>query len=311
MAMYQPINEVAARQHGLVTRSDLERLGIGRDGRRAAVATGALVPLGRRTFTAGGAPPTDRQRVLAACLDTGGVACRGTAAWLHGIEGFDPGAPPNVVVAKATSDYRLPIADVHASTWLPVDDVLRIDGIPCLSVARTLFSLAAAVPSVHLDAVVDAVDVAVRDGKASDPWLWWLLERIRCRGRNGVTVFEDLLVERAGGKVTESWLEREFLKVLAAAGLRLPRCQRRIQRRGAFVARVDFAYDDLGIVIEVSGHTRHSTRRQQAADARRRNELALAGFLVVEFTYDDLVSDPAYVVARMLEILADRRRRAA
>ncbi|CAN5746277.1 hypothetical protein BH10ACT1_BH10ACT1_21010 [soil metagenome] len=304
MSKLNEIHAIAMQQHGIVSRSNLSQIGVTRDARRSAIRSGSLVPLGRQTFRAGGSPETDRQRVLAACVEVGGIACRGTAAWLHDIDGFEAGVLPSVVVAKPRSDYRVGMAEVHASTWLPAADVLLIDGIPCLSVARTLFSLASAVPSIDLERVCDAIDVTVRDGKATDKWLWWLLERIRCRGRNGVTVFEGLLVERSGARATESWLEREFLKVLAGAGIAAPRCQRRVKRSGAFVARVDFSYDGLGIVIEVTGHAHHSTRRQRDADARRRNELSMAGLIVIEFTYDDLVSDPAYVVAKVIELLA-------
>lgn len=293
------LNRVAVRQHSLVTRADLHELGATSADIRRLLELGQLESLGRRTFGVGGVPLSPVRRLMLACLDTGGVAGRESAAWLHGIEGFDVGARPSVVVHKRTASYRTEIAEVHASSWLPVDDTLVVQGVPCLSVARTLFSLAAAVPILRSERVASAVDVAIRDGKASDAWLWWTLERIRRRGRNGVTAFEAILDARAGGQVTESWLERELLRLLAAAGIPLPVCQRRIERAGAFVARVDFLFEDLRLVIEVSGHRYHSTRLQQAADARRRNELQLAGYLVIEFTYDDLVRDPTYVVGRV------------
>lgn len=300
---------VAERQYGLVTRADLRGVGVSPRGLRTLVAHGALVPVGRQTFVVGGAPVSDRRRVLAACLDTGGVASHATAAWVHGIGDFRPGNPPAVVVRRARSDYRSAIADVHSSTWLPGDDVLSVAGVPTLSVARTLFSLASVVPRIPKERVAGAIDRAVRDRKAADPWLWWLLERIRRRGRNGVTVFEELLSDRAGGKVTESWLEREFLRILAAASVELPVCQRKIRRNGAFVARVDFLYAERRLVVEVSGHASHSTRAQLTDDARRRNELILAGYQFLEFTYDQVVGAPDVVVAHVREALGSSTRR--
>lgn len=297
------LNGRAETQHGLVTSTDLDRMALPRYRRRSLVACGTLVPLGRRTYAIGGSPETLQRRVMAGCLDTAGFASHATAAWLHGINGFGPGAPPSVVVRRSSFDCRSPLATVHSSTWLPDNNIVVVSGIPTLNVARTLFSLASAVPIVPRDAVAGAIDVAIRDGKATDAWLWWALERIRRRGRNGVGVFEELLNTRAGGAITESWLEREFLRVLRSAGIELPICQRRIRRQGAFVARVDFAYPSRMIVVEVNGHASHSLRRQNNDDASRRNALTLAGYRVLEFTYDQVVGDPSAVVAQVLDAL--------
>ena len=114
-------------------------------------------------------------------------------------------------------------------------------------------------------------------------------------------------MRRAGGEITESWLEREFLRVIETFGLLPPVCQRRIEAHGAFVARVDFAYVELGIVIEVTGAVGHSSPRQRAADAARRNDLATNGLLVLEFTYEQVVGDPAAVAEAITEAIASRR----
>lgn len=205
------------------------------------------------------------------------------------------------------SSYASLLAHVHTTTWLPPDDLIVIDGIACTSMARTLMGLAALTPDLPLDVVRGAVDESIRLSLASDRWLWWRLEKLRCRGRNGVSAFESILATRAGGAITESWLEREFLRVLAEAGVPLPTCQARIGAKGAFVARVDFEYPGTDVVIEVTGASGHSTAAQRAADARRRNQLGRAGRCVLEFTYEQVVAQPAMVVADVLGALADRR----
>lgn len=296
------------QQHGLVTSADLALAGVTRSQRRTLLAGEQLLPVGRRTYRLGGSPTTIRQRVMAACLDIGGVASGRSAAWLHGMDGFRVEKRPEVMVDRSRFDYRHPSATVRTTTWLPSDDIVSVDGIPCLSVARTLFSLAAEVPRrLAFDRVRGAVDAAVADGQATDPWLWWRLEKLRCRGRNGVKVFEEILSTRAGGSVTESWLERETLRRLAEAGLPTPECQRRICRDGAFVARVDFVYPWCRTVIEVSGFRWHRTPDQLKEDARRRRDLTLAGFRVLEYTYDDIVQYPDRVIAEVAEALGIRR----
>ncbi len=181
---------------------------------------------------------------------------------------------------------------------------MRVGPVPATSVARTVFGLAALVPELEAEQIRDVVDTAVRDGLASDPWLWWRLERLRCRGRNGVTVLEGILRDRAGRGRTESWLERELLGCLERGGLPRPVVQRTIRADGAFVARVDCCYPLERIVIEVNGHRSHSTRRQRNADAARVNRLQLAGHRVLQFTYDDVVRLPEMVVATVAEALA-------
>lgn len=222
-----------------------------------------------------------------------------------------PGIPtpslPDVLVVRRGKPSGSAIATVHTTTWLPSDDLTTVDGIPCTSVARSLFNLASLVPSVPFDTVKGAVDDAVRLGLASDAWLWWRLEKLRCRGRNGVGAMEAVLSRRAAGEVTESWLEQEFLRLLEQAAAPVPVCQRRIRARGAFVARVDFLYEDLGIVVEVTGAVAHSSPEQRARDATRRNRLGMEGFLVIEFTYDQIVGSPDEVIAELWRAISARR----
>ena len=69
---------------------------------------------------------------------------------------------------------------------------------------------------------------------------------------------------------------------------------------------MDFIYDDLDLVIEVLGHTHHASIEQLAADAARRNALQMAGLLVIEFVYDDLVLRPARVLSTIRSVRSDR-----
>lgn len=300
----------AAVQHGLITRPQLTALGLSRDQRRALLDSGRLERIGRRTLRVPGSPRSTLQLVLAGCLDTGGVASHRTAAWLQDPSSFPPPSTrhvPEVLLTRASFDYASPLARVHTTAWLPSNDLLVIEGIPTTSVARTFLSLAALVPDeLSRRRLAKLVDASIRDGRASDKWLWWLLERTRRSGRNGVSTLEDILGERAGGNVTHSWLERETYAVLERANLPLPECQRRIRRRGAFVARVDFLYPDVKVVIEVSGYRWHKSLEAQIRDAERRRLLTLEGYDVLEYTYYDVVARPGLLVAEIAERLGRR-----
>lgn len=307
VATERAIAERACAQLGLVTAPQLRAAGMSSSTLTRRVASGLLVPVGSRTYRLSGAPDDPRQDVMAAVLDLDGVASHLTAAWLHGLWP-DLVRPIDVTVRRGRSRGRTPTTAgrrAHLTTSLLADDVTTIGPIPTFSVARTLMNLAALPEEeVPLDRLADVVEDAVRRRLASDRWLWWLLERRRCRGRNGVARFEDVLGRRASLGPTESWLEREVLRLIDGAGLPRPQVQRRIRRRGRFVARVDFAYDPGMIVLEALGYRHHSTREQQSHDAERASELQLLGYDVHQFTYDQVVRTPqrvAGVVRRALE----------
>ena len=326
------LQERALAQHGWLTRADLDEGTISRATRRGLVKDGTIEQVGVRTFRLVGSPTTPAHKVMRACLDVGGVASHRTAAWLHGLGGFAWSDPPEVTTTRDTYNYRAELLVLHTTRWLSSDDVVNVGPIPTFSVARTLFSLAslAQVPpavaetygwptrrrrnpgrfgtSLSFERVKGVVDDALASAKATDVWLWWFLERARKRGRPGVRVLEAVLRQRENGDVTESWLERETLAILDRAGVPLPACQQRIDRDGAFAGRVDFCYLELKLIIEVSGHAWHSTREQRNADAARRRQLTLAGYQILEFTYEDVVSRPDVVVA---EVLAARFQTAA
>lgn len=294
------IAERARSQLGLITRRQLHDAGISHQTVARRVAAGLLIPVGARTYRAAAVGATPEGTVLAACLDLGGVASHRTAAWLHGLLPR-PGPITDITVPKGRSvgpRTNLPNLRVHTTTNLSSEDLTRVAMVPVTSVARSLLGLAALdVAEVSDELLTATVERAVRTRLASDRWLWWLLEQRRCRGRNGVSRFEEVLARRAQLGPTESWLEREVLRVLTSGGLPLPVIQRRIRRRGAFVARVDFVYESALVVLEALGHAWHSSREQLTIDAMRASELQLLGFAVHQFTYDQIVGAPASVLA--------------
>ena len=115
-----------------------------------------------------------------------------------------------------------------------------------------------------------------------------------------------ILEDRLGWTaITQSQLEDEFLNILRAAGVELPVSQVRIVRRGGrTVARVDFVYLELRLIIELDGERYHTDRGTFRSDRRRQNELIQEGYRVLRFTAWDLFAAPDYVVA---QVVAARR----
>jgi len=312
------ISRAAEGQAGHVTRQQLIAAGLHPSTIARRSADGRLVPVGARTFRAPWAPRTPFGDVVAATLDTGGVASHWTAAWLHGVT--EHRDEVDVTVTRRGPMYERkrrfeeqPSVRVHSSTNLPAADVAVHEGVRVTSVARTGLGLAALVPhELDRKQLFDIVGKMVDQDLATDPWLWWLLAQRRCRGRNGVVELEAVLAARAKLGPTESWLEREVLRLLGEAGLPLPKTQRRIRRRGRFVARVDFVYEGSCVVIEALGYAHHRTRAQLRDDTMRANDLQLQGYVVLQFTFDQIVGAPRTMLASIEAALArSGHRRAA
>lgn len=77
-----------------------------------------------------------------------------------------------------------------------------------------------------------ALDGALRDGLVSEGFLHGRISALRGRGRYGVPALLEVI---EGGEITRgahSWLERETLRLIGAAGLPLPLAQQVLERRG-------------------------------------------------------------------------------
>jgi very-short-patch-repair endonuclease len=307
------IDSLASRQHGYLTRAQLQDLGIKRSTVLRWVRAGLLYQVGGRTFRLAGAPVTQRGIIAATCLEFDGVASHRSAAWLHDVDGH-PGLIDVTTRHRPTRNRtqlaRIDGVDVrvHSSTSLPQGDITAVYGIPVTSVARTILGVAALVPEeVTPRQLADLTGRAVDRRLARDPWLWWLLAQRRCRGRNGVLAMEQVLAERARLGPTESWLEREFLRILELHGVMLPKTQRVIRRAGRFAARVDFLFEDEDLVVEVLGYAFHRTPEQMAADLARANAIQLSGRRILQFVTSQVVQTPAMVARMVAEMLAGGR----
>ena len=80
-----------------------------------------------------------------------------------------------------------------------------------------------------------------------------------------------------------------------------------MDRHGAFVARVDLAWPDLGLFIELDGQQHQG---QPLYDARRETAVVAAtGWLPGRFTWAEVVHYPASTRRRLIELVEQCRRR--
>ncbi len=77
-------------------------------------------------------------------------------------------------------------------------------------------------------------------------------------------------------------------------------------RDGGRIGRVDFAWPSARLVVEVDGFAFHADRESYREDRRRSNALQRAGWVVLRFSWEDVVHTPQLVVAAVREVLSHR-----
>ena len=187
---------------------------------------------------------------------------------------------------------------VHVSDSIPPLDCEVVAGLPCMSPTRTLLQIAS---TVTLERLTTALDGALRDRLTTEDFLHRRVCQLPASGRNGII---PMLRALEGSQITrdgQSWLEREFLRVIAPLGLPRPTTQAVLARRRDGLIRVDFRFDGTPLVVETLGYRWHRTTAQMNIDAERLNRLILDGYVPIQFTYQQVVGDPEWVKATLLE----------
>ncbi len=293
MKLYDAVTDLAAAQDGLISTAQLRSLDISKWTQQRLAADGWLRRIAPRVYAIKGAPNTHHQRLRAGllCLGERSWVAFESAATLHGLD-LSNNRAVEFTVARGRRPPLLPFA-VHTTTRLRPVDFVTVDGFRATSATRTIFDLAlAGAPTSRIEA---AIDSAVRLQLSSPEVLQRRLTGLRGSGRGGCRLVEELITDSGG----RTMLERRFLELVREAGLPRPRPQVVFRQDRRHVARVDFLFDEFGVVVEVSGGRGHSSPSERARDAQRRNELQDLGQRVFEYTWDD-VTKRSMMVGRTL-----------
>ena len=301
------LTDIARTQLGCVSRDQAHRAGVTDDQLRAQVRAGALVQTGPHSFRAALAPVSARVELESLVLDIGPPCwiAGATAAALLGADGFRVRRPYVVAVLRDRNVRRIGVI-VRTTCELPLIDRTVIDGLPVTSAARTLIDLARDHSPAQLAAVLDS---GLRDGRLSEDLLHRRIVELRSRGRFGIPALLEVLEGRELTRGGHSWLEREFLRRCGAARLPRPSTQQVLAKAHDRLVRVDCRFDGTPVVVELLGYRWHRTRADLARDTERVNALVLAGFVVLQFTYDQVVGDPDGVIRLVRRALLDHRER--
>ena len=223
-----------------------------------------------------------------------------TSAALLRFDGFRLKKPFHFVVPRGHNLQRVG-HHIHTSTVLPPIDCETVDGIRITSPTRTLIDLSASTDAARLTA---ALDGALRDGLTTEDFLHRRIVDLRGRGRYGIPHLLGVIEGIEATRGAHSWLEREFLRLVHDAGLPRPAPQRVLGKRNGKLIRVDFHFPGTRVVVEVLGYRYHRTKLQMNSDVERRTRLTLDGYLVIEFTYEHVVTSPDWVITNLAEALS-------
>lgn len=222
-----------------------------------------------------------------------------TAGALHRFDGYRLQRPFHAVVERGHNLQRVGHF-VHTTQILPLIDCETVDGIRVTSPTRTLIDLAASATSLPL---TTALDGALRDRLTTETFLHQRIVALRGRGRYGIPLLLQVIEGVEVTRGAHSWLEREFLRLVDAASMPIPTPQQVLGKRNGKLIRVDFRYPGTRLVVEVLGYRYHRTTMQMGVDAERINALTMAGYLVMQFTYDQIVERPEWVVGQVATAL--------
>lgn len=294
---FREIAALAATQHSIVSTTQLRSFGISTSNRSKWERGELIGRIGTRSFAIAGSVPTFERAMAVGLADLGGhgVAAGRGGARLYGLDGFSTG-PPEFLAPRAHRMFTTEALVCSTGRPLTKADIVSVDGFQCLTAERLI--LESPLFGFTKAETENAIDSAIRLRLVSEQRLRTRVIRDHCRGINGGRQLLDALMDSGG----ESRLERWFLQLVRQAGINRPTLQKTYRDGTRTIARVD-AYFPGGLVVEVSGHGTHASRRQLQNDAQRRTELTLRGLRVLTFTYDDVRDRPAWVIAQLREAL--------
>jgi very-short-patch-repair endonuclease len=278
--------QLARSQHWVISRNQLVDLGFTASAIRHRLRTGRLRPVFRAVYAVGRPELTQRGRWMAAVLRCGeGAALSHEAAGAHwGILR----RPRNVIDISGPALVRAPNEPIaFHQRRLSAGDVTRREGIPVTTPVCTLVDLATRLtPSREEAAVNEADSLGLIDPEA----LRRALDEMPAR-RPGAPALRTL-IDQATFALTDSELERRFLRIVRQAGLPKPLTQQAVNG-----FRVDFYWPDLELIVETDSLRYHRTPAKQTRDRLRDQVHTAAGFICLRFTHRQITFEPAHVVA--------------
>jgi predicted transcriptional regulator of viral defense system len=293
------VAEVASGQRGRISRNQLRQIGLSDQQIARWVKAGRLLRLHESIYAVGHRAEPPRAQMLAAVLagGEGAVLSHRSAAKHVGLLSWSP-RDVEVMVPRTGERDRAGVRFHRPKIYGPQDRWV-FDGIPCTTVARTLVDLGAVLRLQQLERAVEQAELLrLLDVKAITD----VLARIS-RPRGVRNLRRCLGAERLDASLTQSNLERRFLRLCVDAGLPRPTLQHPIEYAPGAWHKVDFAWPDRRLAVEIDGGAVHTTRTAARRDRHLDRQIRATGWGLERFMEDDVVDTPAIVLAALRALL--------
>ncbi|HEX6392956.1 MAG TPA: type IV toxin-antitoxin system AbiEi family antitoxin domain-containing protein [Acidimicrobiales bacterium] len=280
--------------HGVISAREAMLLGLGPGAVKGRVKRGEWERVARGVYRLAGAPltPAAQLRAVVLAAGEGSAASHWSAAWIHGLAEL----PTTTTVTIPHHRVRTVRNADLVRTRIPFRVMVQ-NRIPCTDVLRTILDCAAVAGTKQLDDLLDRA-VARRAVRIQD--VVGAVAKPEFRGHPGRRQLEERLARRGvTGSPSPSVLESRMARLFVDHGLPVPRAEVEWgpQRR----YRLDFAYPQLRLAIEVNGWTAHFTPEQQRWDRRRSNTMARAGWTVLHYDWWEVTYEAERVAREIAE----------
>lgn len=278
------IGLIAEGQHGAFTTAQALAAGLTPMQLKRLVKSGVYVRLFPRVLGVAGTPKSWERQAAAALMWAGEESALSHTSAARGwrLDGF----PSQTLIHISTTRRPKPPSGirVHCCDRNLTSHIAQLGPLRLTSAPRTVMDLA----GMKHPKAEKALDQCLRERLASLDQFWALYEDEWLRGRRGVGILRQLLIERTkGAGPGDSDLESLMWKIVQAFGLPLPTPQHPTRLLDRTV-RLDFAYPAELLAIECDGYAWHMDREAFERDRIRDNELQALGWTVLRFTWSRL-----------------------
>lgn len=282
-----------ADRDGVIARSAAIELGLSRHQIQHQLSSGLWTPESSGVYLSAEHRLTEAAKVRIAVEAHGGVADRATAAWWHGLI-HDLSTPLTVSVPRsARTRVRIGFEVEAKRRTFPAEDLTVVRNLPVIDLPLTVLAAAA-----ELDDGIDVMDRALQQRRVHLTDLRRSLERNA--GAFGMRRARMLL--DAAEDPSESVAERLFARLL-----REHRVDGWTQQVPFCGYRLDFAWIEEKIGVEIHGWKFHKDHDRWDRDQQKANQLALMGWLPLSFSWARLTTEPDACMTELIEAIELRR----
>jgi very-short-patch-repair endonuclease len=280
------------------TRQDAREDGLSPAAIKWKVKTGSWQSLCRNAYVEGEEPPTPLELAVGPIVAGGGAASGIVAGVLYGYDGVSLEVDENGDVKSDGTVGGKQGAHRSRSRRRPIAEFKEIHGVRAVTPLQALVDLAWELSDARWE---QALESALRKELVTLAELRVAMSEMSRARTPGVRRMRRVLDRRGDVPPTESLLETLMVQIAREFALPDPIRQYVVERDGRFVARVDLAWPELGVFVELDGQ--HHNDQPVYDSSRETAVVAATGWLCGRFTWREVVANRQATGRRLRDIL--------